>query len=139
MNSQTMPSSRPSKPRQQAGKRQQRRVWSIVTYEELDAWRAERNIPKKRMAEMVGVTNSTYHNWARGVAVATPNTQERIRALLQGESGPARGGAPEESPTSEIVLATGQIVAGFLSQREAELSVDDLASLVREVRRALEG
>ena len=111
----------------------------MVTFAELDAWRAERNIPKKRMAEMVGVTNSTYHNWARGVAVATPNTQERIRALLQGEGGPAAGATRGETPKSEIVLATGQIVASFLSQREEGLSVDDLASLVREVRRALEG
>lgn len=109
-----------------------------MTYAELDAWRAERNIPKKRMAEMVGVTNSTYHNWARGVAVATPNTQERIRALISGKPDASSASAPDPAK-SEVVLATGQIVASFLSQREESLSVDGLAELVREVRRALEG
>lgn len=115
------------------------RSWSLVTFAEMDAWRDDRNIPKKKMADLVGVTNSTYHNWARGSAVATLNTQERIRNLLDsggvgavGASNGASAGRPE------VISATGQIVASFLSNKKREASLEELTRVVREVRRALE-
>lgn len=121
---------------QKSSKKRRPRAWTLVTFEEIEAWRSQRAIPKKRMAELLGVTNSTYHNWARGIAVATPNTQERIRGVLAGRNpvtDPSAGGK------AEVILATGQIVASYLRHQEQGLSVEGLTSIVREVRQALEG
>lgn len=117
------------------------RTWALVTFAELDAWRADRNIPKKKMADLVGVTNSTYHNWARGSAVATLNTQERIRNLLDsgGAVLEAREGAVGGVRAPEVVTATGQIVASYLAHKKREATLEELTRVVREVRRALEG
>ena len=118
------------------------RTWSLVTYAEMDAWRAERNIPKKKMADLVGVTNSTYHNWARGSAVATLNTQERIRNLLDsggaGVEPRASGGTSSEGRAAEVISATGQIVSSYLAHKKREATLEELTRVVREVRRALE-
>lgn len=111
------------------------REWKVVSFEELDAWRSRQHIPKKRMAEMVGVTNSTYHNWARGSAVATLNTQERIRDLI--EKGPPALRAGEATP--EVIQATGTIVASYLATQRTALTVEELGRTVREVRAALAG
>lgn len=85
------------------------------------------------MADMLGVTNSTYHNWARGIAVATPNTQERIRRIL---SDPQP--RTPRSNRSDVIRATGEIVSSFLSRQSGAFSIDDLGVLVRRVSRALE-
>ena len=115
------------------------RSWSLVTFAEMDAWRDDRNIPKKKMADLVGVTNSTYHNWARGSAVATLNTQERIRNLLDsGGVGAESSGNGAAGGRPEVISATGQIVASFLSNKKREASLEELTRVVREVRRALE-
>jgi len=116
-----------------SSKKRRPRAWTLVTFEEIEAWRSQRGIPKKRMAELLGVTNSTYHNWARGIAVATPNTQERIRGVLAGGND-----AAEPEGKAEVIRATGQIVSSYLRSQESGLSVDGLTSIVREVRRALE-
>lgn len=115
-------------------KRRRPREWTLVTFEEIESWRSQRGIPKKRMAEMLGVTNSTYHNWARGIAVATPNTQERIRGVLSG--GADTSSEPEGK--AEVIRATGQIVSSFLKNQDPGMTVEGLTSIVREVRRALE-
>ncbi len=116
-----------------SSKKRRPRAWNLVTFEEIEAWRSQRGIPKKRMAELLGVTNSTYHNWARGIAVATPNTQERIRGVLAGDKE-----TTEPEGKAEVIRATGQIVSSYLRSQEQGLSVDGLTSIVREVRRALE-
>ena len=118
--------------------RRRRGDWSTVTYEELDAWRAERGISKKRMAEHLGVTNSTYHNWARGTAVATPHTQARIRRLLDGVGLDGAGAEDGGLTASSIALATARVVRGYLQVCPA-LSLEELVALVREVRAALGG
>lgn len=117
--------------------KRKKRAWTRVTFDELDEWRANRGIPKKKMAEMLGVTNSTYHNWARGIAVATPSTQERIREFLDrgGRNGARNHHKPGES---HVMAATGQIVASYLEAKQGSLSEDKLIRLVREVKRALQ-
>lgn len=119
-------------------RRRRTREWSRVTFEALDGWRAARNIPKKKMAEMLGVTNSTYHNWARGVAVATPNTQDRILKVIGGNGSDASGTA-KSSANPEVMAATGQIVKSYLETRPNGITVDKLVKLVRDVRAALTG
>ena len=117
-----------------------KRAWVRVTFEELDAWRERRKIPKNRMAEKLGVTNSTYHNWARGIAVATPNTQERIRGIIDGVSGApgsAASGGWVQSP--EALATTGKIVRSYLETRPAGMNQEKLKKLIRDVRSALTG
>lgn len=133
--------------------------WSIVTYEELEAWRAGQEIPKKRLAHLLGVTNSTWHNWARGKAVATPTTQRRIRAVIDGKSpevtlaasaplrrplrdgrlpgvtGPGGGDARAAAAAS----ATGAIVSAWIQAGKSQPDAERVVQLLRSVLRALEG
>lgn len=126
------------------------RAWTIVTFDELEAWRQRQNLPKKRVADLLGVTNSTYHNWARGIAVATPATQQRIFDLIRGgavalpaarTSGivlPTVGPTPNGAGEVEAVLSsTAQIVNAYLLGTKPDLSTDQLCTLIREVSRAL--
>jgi DNA-binding transcriptional regulator YiaG len=56
--------------------------WSIVTYKQIEARRTELGYSKSAMASMLGVTNSTYHNWRRGTTVPHSSQQEQIADLL---------------------------------------------------------
>ncbi len=119
--------------------RRRKREWKDVTFEILDAWREARRIPKKKMAEMLGVTNSTYHNWARGVAVATPNTQSRILSVIGSASAPTKAlnGHSNAGSQPEVMNVTGEIVRSYLETRPPDLTAESLVKLVREVRQAL--
>lgn len=113
------------------------RAWTEASFEDLERYRTEHKISKKRMAELLEVTNSTYHNWARGVAVATPKTQARIRRIIDGGP-PMDGGTNGELLTApEVMEATGRIVESYLASKPGNMTVDKLVSLVREVRKAL--
>jgi transcriptional regulator with XRE-family HTH domain len=128
-------STRKKATRKKAGKKRTRE-WTKVTFEQLDAWREERKIPKKKMAEMLGVTNSTYHNWARGIAVATPNTQERILGVLN-ETHQGNGASSGGAISPDVMTATGQIVGAYLQSSPSGMTSEALVKLVRDVRRAL--
>jgi len=127
------------KKRKKSGKKKRTREWTKVTFDTLDSWRAARNIPKKKMAEMLGVTNSTYHNWARGVAVATPNTQERILRVIGGESSSAANSG-NGGHNAEVMAATGQIVFHASdAEEDAGLGVIDGGDEVVMVRQFRHG
>lgn len=118
------------------------RAWTIVTFDDLEAWRERQGLPKKRVADLLGVTNSTYHNWARKIAVATPSTQQRIHALINGGGAPAAGStlaAPvHNGGDSHAVLAsTAQIVNAYLQAQKAQLTPEELCALIRSVSQAL--
>lgn len=126
------------------------RSWTVVTFEELEAWRQRHGLPKKRVADRLGVTNSTYHNWARGIAVATPATQHKIHALINGAEvviGPraARSDSwgnghadASDHDGSAVLSSTAQIVNAYLQSRPAaKLTPEGLCQLIREVTRAL--
>ena len=115
-----------------------KRSWSVVTYEELEAWRERESLPKKRAAELIGVTNSTYHNWARGLAVATPNTQRKIRELIDGEGVSIGAAGASNGLQEESLRTTAQIVTTYLqTQHQDGMDPENLTKLVREVRQAL--
>lgn len=125
------------------------RAWTIVSFDDLEAWRQRQHLPKKRVADLLGVTNSTYHNWARGIAVATPATQQRIFDLIRGGAAravPARtngivlpaathhNGAGE---VEAVLTSTAQIVNAYLIGTRPDLDTEQLCTLIREVSRAL--
>src|SRR5687768_13287757 len=117
------------------------RAWTVVTFEDLEAWRQRQGLPKKRVADMLGVTNSTYHNWARKIAVATPTTQQRIHALINGGVATRAlggGAAAHDGADSEAVMqSTAQIVNAYLQSAKARLTPEELCSLIRSVSKAL--
>lgn len=117
--------------------KKKRREWTVTTFEELDAFRAKHAIPKKKMAELLEVTNSTYHNWARGIAVATPKTQQRIRRIIDAGAPLADGVSPEINTRPEVMEATGRIVESYLAAKPSGMTLEKLVELVREVRQAL--
>jgi transcriptional regulator with XRE-family HTH domain len=124
------------------------RSWTVVTFEELEAWRQRQGLPKKRVADRLGVTNSTYHNWARGIAVATPATQHKIHALINGAelpdaaragSRPWNGADASVRDGSAVLSSTAQIVNAYLQSRTAaKLTPEGLCQLIRDVTRALQ-
>jgi DNA-binding XRE family transcriptional regulator len=58
--------------------------WSILTYARIERRRKELGLSKAAMAEALGVTNSTYHNWRRGTTVPHPNQQELLKVKMLG-------------------------------------------------------
>jgi DNA-binding transcriptional regulator YiaG len=56
--------------------------WTVVTYKQIEARRIELGLSKSAMAEALGVTNSTYHNWRRKTTVPHPSQQESIKATM---------------------------------------------------------
>jgi DNA-binding XRE family transcriptional regulator len=73
--------------------------WGVVNFKQIEARRKELSLPKSTMASNLGITNSTYHNWARGATVPHESQQEQIKAALDTMTGaPAKeGGAGAKS------------------------------------------
>lgn len=104
--------------------------WDVASYSELEVWRAEKGLPKTAVCKLLGVTCSTYHNWARGTSVATPSAQKRIRSLIDNgvfSLSPAGGNVPAK--------AIGVVVSAWVSVNK-KVSPEDLVAAVREVRKA---
>jgi hypothetical protein len=117
------------------------RAWTIVSFADLESWRVRRGLPKRVVADMLGVTNSTYHNWARGIAVAMPSTQQRIHGLINGGAAAAYaapGGASAADGVNRAVLeSTAAIVNAYVGAARSKLSQEALCALIRDVSRAL--
>ena len=123
--------------------------WSIVTYEQIEEWRKKQGLPKKRMASLLGVTNSTYHNWARGIAVATYNTQRKIRDVLDRDAVPAGIAGPgrrKSGPNANPVQAHGgarleeltvDLVKTYVEANPGKITPDALIELLDRVRAKL--
>lgn len=118
------------------------RQWSIVTFEDLEAWRQQHRLPKKRVADLLGVTNSTYHNWANARAVATPTTQQKIYALIQ--AGPPATAGPRgdglgahDGHHGAVLQSAAAIVSAYLRAHGARYDVQGLCDLIKSVTRAL--
>lgn len=77
--------------------------WSVISFKKIEEWRTKLDLPKSGMAEALGVTNSTYHNWQRGTTVPHASQQEeilqRINALEKsaGKSGASSSGSSQGS------------------------------------------
>jgi DNA-binding XRE family transcriptional regulator len=127
-------------------------VWTLVTPEQIRVYRKTNGTSRAKLADMLGVSNTTVQNWETGKGAAFPKIQERIKALLDGAPQPApsrrgsRGGAAPQPATSNgshaptngydsTVEATGRIVAAFLGG--AKIQRQELGAVIREVRSAL--
>ena len=84
--------------------------WTVVTYKQIEARRQELGLPKSAMAKLLGVTNSTYHNWRRGTTVPHEAQQQAILEAMH--KGPSKvdptassvdkpAGAPKKVPASK--------------------------------------
>ncbi|MEZ6188538.1 MAG: helix-turn-helix transcriptional regulator [Planctomycetota bacterium] len=136
-----MASTKPSKRRASSTVGARRRPsWSVISFAEIERWRTSHDLPKRRMAELLGVTNSTYHNWARGKAVPTVNAQRKLRATLDG---PQAGASQDEQAggasavQAETLRATAAIVNTYLETHPGKLSPEQMTHLIREVRAAV--
>lgn len=103
-------------------------TWSAVTYAEIEEARLRMGLPKRRMAsEILGVTNSTYHNWCRGKATPTLAQQRRI---VEAISAGSKSSAPAPEGAAE---ATASVVRTYLETSKHKLEPGELARLTREV------
>ncbi|MCA8923387.1 MAG: helix-turn-helix transcriptional regulator [Planctomycetes bacterium] len=114
----------------------------MITFAQIEQWRTERKLPKRRMAEVLGVTNSTYHNWARGKAVPTVNAQRKLLAALSGDTKtptprPARAQPLPVSEGSEALRAAASIVNTYLETHPGKLEPAQFTQLVRDVLEAV--
>lgn len=120
--------------------------WKLTTYAAIERARAELSMPKYRMAEALGVSNGTYHNWARGNAVPSLNTQKSINSTLQalrGRAAPAPAKRRAATVTQELdphpAPAAAQIVSAYLTSHPGKVSPDALPILTSQVMDALRG
>ena len=104
-------------------------AWSLLTFDELEAWRSEQKIPAIRLASLLGFSNSTYHNWKSGRAIPNESMQERLRGLIDGlEEVPAsatRGGGKARAkadalPAEEVIEHTIEITSDEITDTGEE-------------------
>lgn len=138
--------------KKKAGASARKPKWSIVTYDQIEVWRKDRKLPKKRMAMLLGVTNSTYHNWARGIAVATYNTQRKIQEIMDKGEVPAHvlaqprsggraagvAGGGTQQRLQELTLAT-DLVKSYVEANPGKITPEGLVDLIGQVRGQLRG
>ena len=92
--------------------------WSILTYARIERRRATLGLSKTAMADALGVTNSTYHNWRRGTTVPHPNKQKVLKARMDalGPKVPgrvaSRNGNGGASSRISSLMAPGTVVLG---------------------------
>lgn len=118
--------------------------WRLVTPEQLRAYREEHRISRARLAQTLGVSSTSVQNWETGT-VATMRIQERLAALIAAGStavlplrrAPSLWEASTTPEATQAITATGMIVANYVQTRRDELPIDDLVSLIRNVRQAL--
>jgi transcriptional regulator with XRE-family HTH domain len=110
--------------------------WTHVQPEDLVQFRQEHGVSRARLARALGVSATSVQNWEAG-KVATLQTQERLREILDDPSRLSEGGGDDAETThDEVVRATGVIVSGFASSHP-ELTADDLIVVIKKVREAL--
>lgn len=137
--------------------------WDLVTFQDLDSWRAKHSVPKKKLAHFLGVTNSTWHNWQGGRSNASLATQQRIKELVSGEPpmalmngglkkpnrtarGGRRRGKSAESPIGVGVASEDQrlnavaaiVTAALTGNPALAASRGDVTGLIDEVRASLQ-
>lgn len=118
--------------------------WRLVTAEQIKAYREQHRISRARLAQTLGVSSTSVQNWETGT-VATMRIQERLAALIAAgpvavpplRHAPSLWDAGTSSEATPAITATGAIVAQYVQTRRGELPVDDLVSLIRNVRQAL--
>jgi len=72
--------------------------WSVMTYKQIEARRVELGYSKSAIAELLSITNSTYHNWRRGTTVPHANQQETIKTVLANLPSIKEAGKPTTKP-----------------------------------------
>jgi len=116
--------------------------WKHTTFAEIEAWRKENRLPKYRTAELLGISNGTYHNWAKGRAVPSLSTQRKLKEMI---AAAAPGGSPAEPGSgsegeparNEALRAATEILNTYLQTHPGKLSPDRFTRLVREVLMAV--
>ncbi|MEZ6188429.1 MAG: helix-turn-helix transcriptional regulator [Planctomycetota bacterium] len=128
-----------------AGQRPGRRraEWKHTNFAAIEGWRKQHKLPKYRMAELLGISNGTYHNWARGRAVPSLATQRKIKSVLSGAptagaSEAAAAGAPAAAGVGspirgDALRAATEIVNTYLQTHPGKLSPDRFTQLIRDV------
>lgn len=112
-------------------------AWKLVTPTAIEAARKQFKIGKVHMAQRLGVTNSTYHNWVRGTSVANAATQEKIKAILAEGVGKAPEKAPEKAVKIKAPEVSRKRVVGLALLDLLVLEDDQHGDLIRAARRLL--
>lgn len=80
-------------------------TWGAVTFKQIEARRNALGLSKAKMAEALGVTNSTFHNWQRGTTVPHANQQEVIAETLGTLEARVNGSAKPRAATKRKTTA----------------------------------
>lgn len=120
---------RPKEPSTSRGRKPA--VWSAVTWDEIERFRVAHNLTNTRMAALCEVTNSTLHNWRRGMCAPTRSAQERIRGLLDGTSGQVRHQAA--SALNDVQLSAIRTVVCAYIESNPGMTPDTLVDVVGAV------
>lgn len=116
-------------------------AWTHVTPDKIIAFREENAISRQRLAEAVGVSQTSVQNWEHGT-VATPKMQKRLAELIS--RGPHAipstrrplPGMYDAAGDAAAVQATGTIVSSYLANNR-DVEPEQLLALIRDIRRTL--
>lgn len=146
------------KSRKKTGRRGGRKPgqWVHVTQEAVGKFRTNAKLSRAKLAEMLGVSNTSVQNWETGYSVPMPRYQQKLAELITSggaklspgasESAPARVRARQAaalsaaSPEVEVtrLSVTGEIMKGYLATPQgAKVSQEQLVALTRALRGAL--
>lgn len=119
-------------------------TWTLVTPEQIRAYRDGHRVSRVRMAQMLGCSPTSVQNWEKG-KVATTKTQLQIKELIETapsvplpsrqRQGPSLLGAREAGEGVSLEV-TGRIVTAYVAGAKA-LGTEELVGLIRGVRAAL--
>lgn len=73
-------------------------AWTLVTPQEIRAFREEHEISRSRLAGALGVSSTTVQNWETNNGVAMPRLQQKVADLIKVGPGAFKGSGPGATP-----------------------------------------
>jgi len=56
--------------------------WELVTWEQIEAWRRENHLTKKRVAKLAGINKHSFYQWGQGVHIPSLANQQKLKDLI---------------------------------------------------------
>jgi transcriptional regulator with XRE-family HTH domain len=57
-------------------------VWSIVTFDDLDAWRLDHSLTQASFCRLAGISTGAYYSWRKGIYAPSDSVQRRLKKLI---------------------------------------------------------
>lgn len=92
-------------------------AWTLTSLEDISQFMERREMSALDFAKLVGVSNSTFHNWKRGKSVPRAHKQEIILRRMEGADSALPDRAVDGSILHLIRASSGQSTGGRGAQK----------------------